>query len=111
MPCPKIAVVSEQGTASSVFFVSLSTATKMFAEGALRENIVKGHTVPDTAVFVPIEHRGRRHTDRGYDAVKVGKSSGPSVHRVSVPAEFDIVNCDGLFASDIMPCHPVRWGF
>ncbi len=94
-----------------MFYVSLNKALAMFADGFLRENRdPSGQIIPDTAVFVPAEDRGKHFTARGYDAAEFGKDSGPHVYSVSVPAHLDVSECHGLFASDSMPCHPVRWG-
>ena len=112
MPCPRIRVVSSDAE-SSMFYISLTKAAAMFADGFLREKRDKsGNVIPDCAEYVPQEDRGRHVTNRGYDAAPaIGDDSGPHVYSVSVPAQFDIVDSHGLFASDSMPCHPVRWGF
>jgi hypothetical protein len=111
MPCPRISVVAESGSTASKFFVSLNKAIAMFSEGYLRENVGRdGRVIANTAVFVSAEDRSRQFIDKGYDEARYGRDSGPHRYSVRVPAEFEIADCSGLFASDVMPCHPVRWG-
>jgi hypothetical protein len=111
MSCPRIQVVSEPGSSDSLFFISFNAAVKAFEAGRLRENLdADGNVIPDTAVAVPVDEREELFVARGYDQTPCGRDSGPHTFSVAVPAYFDIQDCYGLFGSDIMPCHPARWG-